>query len=75
MTNKEILQERVKKILDNRGIDKSHYSFYLGTLQDKAIDNQDQITDEMILNSIIAKELFWGLGDVLLNYVKLEKEQ
>ena len=75
MTKKSILQERVKNVLDKRCIDKSHYSFYLESLQPEAIENQDQITDEFILNSIIVKELFWGLGKILLNYVKLEREQ
>ena len=74
-TNEEILRERVRLILDERNIDKSHYPFYFKNLQPEAIENQDKITDEMILNQIIAKELFWGLGEVLVNYVAWEKEQ
>jgi hypothetical protein len=75
MDNKSILQARITSILDQREIDKTHYAFYMDNLQQEAIDNQEKITDEMIVNQIISKELFWGLGQALLNYVALEKEQ
>jgi hypothetical protein len=78
-TPRERLQERVKRVLEERGTDPTHHQWYLDNLTAEAVqeyaDHPERFTDQAIGNCIGAKELFWGLGTALANYIKWEKEQ
>lgn len=69
------LKERVLQCLKERGVNESRWQWYLDNISSEAIAQADNITDEQINSAIAAKELFWGLGDALLNYVQWERNQ
>ena len=75
---KEKIQEKILSILKTMSVNESHYSFYLNNITPEALkelSKVDDIEDEFIRRSIIAKELFWGLGRALCNYVEYENRQ
>ena len=78
-TPRERLQQRVRVVLEARGTDPSHHQWYLDNLTDEAVreyaEHPERLTDDIINSHIAAKELFWGLGTALMNYVAWEKEQ
>jgi hypothetical protein len=74
-TPREQLENRVKRVLEERGTDPSHHQWYLDNLTEAACQQVDNITDEHINNSIAARELFWGLGTALMRYAAWEQEQ
>lgn len=69
------LQERVRAICQSHGIQQDHTDWYVRNLNPDAISNADLFSDERIWNSIISQELFWGLGDAILNYLNWESSQ
>jgi len=72
---KEKLLEKIKNVLESTSVDNSHYQYYYDNVNPEAIEKWELITDEFIRNSISAREIFWGLGDALLNYVAWEEKQ
>ena len=72
---KMTLQERCRKLWAERGLTADQIEAGILRLSPEAIANSDKIGDEQIIGGGVSVALFWGLGNVMLNYLRWERAE